>query len=342
MFNYISKFKFLILEIILLIFLCCSCTNEAPLNPIINESQIPFNAQEQSQADDKQKLENNVSESPRVNMEEMQILEKELIGIWHAAPFIGPGYDNLFYFYSNNRFKLTYSQGDEGKRVIDMCGDWKISEGQLTLSITQKTVIEGGELEEASPSATSKYKIVNGTVVKKQLDIPELERYILGDIEQESDSPYEKKVFIGETPYWKICDDPDDINYINLDELLENNNNNITEDEVYQSILGEWEISGIIQVSTYSVIDVGSLIGKKIKIGETYFVNENEEKKETNIRIFKSDSMELKVAEMIEVDQDSCVYIINLYEGDTYFLTMYYVDGAFWIRIEGHIYELKR
>ena len=52
--------------------------------------------------------------------------------------------------------------------------------------------------------------------------------------------------------------------------------------------------------------------------------------------------MELKVAEMIEVDDNSSVYIINIYQGEEYLVAMYYVNGGFWIKLEGHIYRLVR
>ncbi len=338
----------------ILLFLVCSCSNQAPLNNIINEPRVESNVDEQNENTNKQKVESTINKGNQVDIEEKDPLEDELIGIWHAGASIGAGYSDLFYFYPDNEFKLAYAQGDEAKRIIDISGNWRISERELILSITQKTVVEGGELVHASPSATSKYRIENGTIVKRVLNTPELETYVLGEIEQATDSPYEKKIVIDTISYWKVSEDPEDKNYLQQSTVSENAKDDIgknivgIKDEeamrqtIYQASIGEWEISEVIQVAQYSVISSEELIGKTIKLEEDYFINEKGDKIETNIRIYKSDSMELKVAEMIEVDDNSSVYIVNIYQGEEYLVSMYYVDGEFWIKLEGHIYRLVR
>lgn len=338
----------------ILLFLVCSCSNEAPLDNIINEHRVESNVDEKNENTNKQKVEATIDKDNQVDIEDKSPIEDELIGIWHAGASIGAGYSDLFYFYPNNEFKLAYAQGDEAKRVLDISGNWAISEEQLILSITQKTVVEGGELVDASPSATSKYRIENGIIVKRVLDTPEIERYTLGEIQQATDSPYEKKIVIDTAPYWKVSEDPEDKNYIQQSTISENTKDDLDkniegmkdeeamEQKIYQESLGEWEISDVIQVAQYSVISSEELIGKTIKLEEDYFINEKGEKRETNIRVFKSDSMELKVAEMIEVDDNSSVYIINIYQGEEYLVAMYYVNGGFWIKLEGHIYRLVR
>ena len=140
-------------------------------------------------------------------------ISQQLIGIWHAAPSIGSGYDNMFFFHKDNRFKLNYSQYDEEKRIIDISGKWTINENKLSLSVEEKTVIVGGELVDSSPSATSKYRIVNGTIQKQKVEPPEIIEYDMGQIENAADSPYENKLLINGEYYWKISDNPDNEHY---------------------------------------------------------------------------------------------------------------------------------
>lgn len=138
---------------------------------------------------------------------------QQLIGIWHAAPSIGSGYNDMFFFYDDNRFKLYYSQYDEEKRVLDISGEWFVNENNLKLSVDEKTVVVGGELVESSPSAISEYSIINGTIQKEKIEPPEIIEYSIGQIENATDSPYENKLLINGEYYWKISDDPDNEYY---------------------------------------------------------------------------------------------------------------------------------
>jgi len=138
------------------------------------------------------------------------LFDQKLIGIWHAAPSIGSGYNDMFFFYKDNRFKLYYSQYDEEKRVLDISGEWSVNENKLKLSVDEKTVVVGGELVESSPSATSEYSIINGTVQKEKIEPPEIIEYSIGQIEKDTESPYENKLLINGEYFWKISDNPDD------------------------------------------------------------------------------------------------------------------------------------
>ncbi|AEV69470.1 hypothetical protein [Acetivibrio clariflavus] len=141
------------------------------------------------------------------------LIGQQLIGIWHAAPSIGSGYNDMFFFYKDSSFKLYYSQYDEEKRVLDISGKWTVNGNKLNLSVDEKTVVIGGELFESSPSATSEYSIINGTIQKEKIDPPEIIEYSIGQIENATDSPYENKLLINGEYYWKISDNPDDEYY---------------------------------------------------------------------------------------------------------------------------------
>lgn len=177
------------------VFLCSSCTREVPAKDTGQINNATINQAMQDEAG-------------QVEAAQAHEIEAALIGIWHAAPSITAGYSNLFYFDEDHTFKLAYAEGDEEKRVLDIGGNWAVSEGELTLTVTQKTVVVGGELVAASPSATSKYQIEGGTIEKIRLVTPEIESYVLGPIEEAADSPYEKKMLIDTTSYWKISNDP--------------------------------------------------------------------------------------------------------------------------------------
>lgn len=168
----------------------CNCNNSEDI-PIATSSYLPTDAPLKS---------DNLS-------------DQQLIGIWHAAPSVGSGFENMFYFYKDNRFKLSYSQYDEEKRVLDISGEWTVDENELKLSVEEKTVVIGGELVESSPSATSKYRIVDGIIKKKKVDPPEVIVYSIKKVDNVIDSPYEEVLLINEEYYWKISDDPDNEDY---------------------------------------------------------------------------------------------------------------------------------
>ena len=183
--------------------LCCSCSNATLENA--------YNEVDGVQGELKQEELDAVSLN---DIKEMNAKEKQLIGIWHEAPSISAGYGDLFYFYPDNKFKFIYSRYDEAKQELEVSGIWEVIEDNLILEIKQKTVIEGEEIALPSPSAISKYHIVNGEEVVNKLSIPTNIIYTLSDITQAADSLYEYKVFINEVPYWQLSKNPEDDWYI--------------------------------------------------------------------------------------------------------------------------------
>ena len=45
-------------------------------------------------------------------------IRKGLIGIWHAAPMIGAGCSDRFYFYPDGKFELLYSDYNEENSLL--------------------------------------------------------------------------------------------------------------------------------------------------------------------------------------------------------------------------------
>ncbi len=211
----------------LILLLCCSCA--------VNNNEISSNNYTGSEsAGDVVKSDNTENN-----------MRNELIGIWHASPSLGAGWNNVFVLNEDNSFKLYYSQFDEEKRTIDMSGKWNISEGRLILNVSQKTIVEGGELADASPSATSKYQIVNGTVKVEKLEPAVIMEYSLGQLVEADDSPYEHKMLIDGEYYYKISDEPSSIDFSN--QYSSNNSDKAsstekTPAEFDKNIIGVWHL----------------------------------------------------------------------------------------------------
>lgn len=231
----------IIMYIGIILAVICSCNrNNGGHNPNETSSDLPTNSPVATSRD----LLTGTSEKSD------ELISQQLIGIWHAAPSVGSGYDNLFFFYKNNRFKLCYSQYDEAKRVIDISGKWTVDGNKLKLSVDEKTVVIGGELVESSPSSASEYSLINGTIEKQILDPPEIIEYEISQIEKDTESPYENKVMINGTYYWRICDDPDDEYFNSLNEVSEISNKDTEFDTYYNTKYGysikypvSWDIS---------------------------------------------------------------------------------------------------
>ena len=162
---------------------------------------------------------NSDNNSDNSNHEDLltEYMQGELIGIWHASPSVGAGYSERFFFYEDGTFRFCYSQYDEEKRILDMAGSWTVKGKQLILSITQETVLVGGELAEPSPSSTSKYSIVNATKEKRVYDSPKTIEYTLGKLEEDKEDTdgliYRIKLLINGQYYWRISLDPYSENY---------------------------------------------------------------------------------------------------------------------------------
>lgn len=144
---------------------------------------------------------------------ENKTLNQQIIGLWHVDPYLAAGWGERYRFFNNGNFKFEFSQYDEEKRVLDMSGKWEINNNKLLIKITNKTVVVGGELVEASPSAISKHSIINGKEEVKQINPPELIEYSIGQIEIDNDSNYKYKIKINGQYFWKFSDNPNTETY---------------------------------------------------------------------------------------------------------------------------------
>lgn len=72
--------------------------------------------------------------------------------------------------------------------------------------IKEKTVVEGGHLEKASPSAISEYAIADGEIINRKMVPPEKIIYKLGKIEVNKKYPHPIMIKINDKQYWKFSE----------------------------------------------------------------------------------------------------------------------------------------
>ena len=130
-----------------------------------------------------------------------------LVGVWQDAPAMGSGWSNAYQFFSNGTFVFHGSQFDGEKREVSRAGTWRVRENKLYLSVTRRTVIEGGRRKKALGSAGTEYEIVGGIRRVKKVAPPQRSVLPLSAIGKD---PANKRLVVrfGKARYWKFGDDP--------------------------------------------------------------------------------------------------------------------------------------
>lgn len=130
---------------------------------------------------------------------------KNLVGIWHGSPTAGAGFQDRYEFLNDKRFIFKYSQYDGEKRVVDFSGRWTIIYNNLLqLTVTAKTIIEGGEFTKDVTSETTKYVLENGAIKKVKVNPPQIVIYPLSDIKIDNKYPNPIHMTIGGIQFWKL------------------------------------------------------------------------------------------------------------------------------------------
>lgn len=131
---------------------------------------------------------------------------KELVGIWQVIPEVASGWADNYQFFDNGEFTFNYSQMICDKRVLDYSGTWEFADADnLRLTITSRTVLEGGKLVPAMGSCGSEYEIEGGEVKTIKLNEAEVQNFQLSAITQ--DRSLSMRTF-NEKTFWKMEDDP--------------------------------------------------------------------------------------------------------------------------------------
>lgn len=132
----------------------------------------------------------------------------DLVGLWHASPHVAAGWNDRYRFLSDGTFRFEYSQYDGEKRVLDYSGRYRVSGRVLHLTVTRRTVLQGGRLEPAGPSVTSRHEIVGGRRVVESLQPARQERLELGPAGPDARDPARVCRKIGKARYWKASANP--------------------------------------------------------------------------------------------------------------------------------------
>jgi hypothetical protein len=131
-------------------------------------------------------------------------LSRELIGLWHASPYVAAGMNDLYRFFDDGRFIFEYNQMIWSKRTISFAGKWRVQKGKLILTITERTDIVGGQRVKSDMSADG-YEIEDGTEVTRELKPPKVETKTLGKIKQGETAKFGS---IGKANYWRLSKNP--------------------------------------------------------------------------------------------------------------------------------------
>lgn len=131
-------------------------------------------------------------------------LRRELVGIWHASPYVGAGMNDNFQFFADGSFQFNYNQMILSKRTLFYSGKWEISRGKLILTVAEKTDLGGGAKVKSEMSSDG-YEIEGGKPQTKKLAPPIKQTKILSAVRQ--DEIY-KMISIGGVKYWKLSGDP--------------------------------------------------------------------------------------------------------------------------------------
>ena len=138
----------------------------------------------------------------------------QLIGIWHISPMVAAGYGKLIYFYPDHTFKITGNQMDWGNRLSSISGTWSIEVNALVLEVSEKCVLNGGEIVEGYASCASDFAIEGGTSEIITVSPSETRIYPIGEIVIDDmggalgQEVSKSRIKIGTTHFWLFGNDP--------------------------------------------------------------------------------------------------------------------------------------
>jgi len=132
----------------------------------------------------------------------------ELVGTWHDSPGMASLMTQRYHFFEDSTYIFETSQFDGTRRVLSESGTWEYKNDILTLTITGRIIVEGGEEKESMILVGD--ALDGGTIRIIEVDPPEIEEYLLEDFYfDDVESIGRTTVMIGETRFWKFADDPE-------------------------------------------------------------------------------------------------------------------------------------
>jgi hypothetical protein len=147
----------------------------------------------------------------------IEVTRENLIGIWHECDMMPSGWCDHYSFYSSGKYRLYKNSMDCAKTIGDEAGLWTLNGTQLTLTVKEQTVFQGGQLVPSSGSCGSPQTLKGATPRKVVLSTPRVENYTLvpitGPVKEGKitidlkDVAYPGFLF-SDKPYWRFGDNP--------------------------------------------------------------------------------------------------------------------------------------
>ena len=134
-------------------------------------------------------------------------VDKRLVGIWHASPAMGSGWNDVYQLFANGTFTFHTSQMDGETRERRRSGTWRIEKRRLVLRVTERVVLKGGRLEPALGSTATPNELVGA---KRVVEKVAASRPTVLPMTPPRRDPRNGRwtVRLGTRPFWKFDDDP--------------------------------------------------------------------------------------------------------------------------------------
>jgi hypothetical protein len=134
------------------------------------------------------------------------LTEHELayVGLWHASPVLGSGYNERLALNDDRSFVWAASQMDGLERTRFQAGTWAAEGGSLQLRVTKKLIWDGGEEAPAYGSWATDTVIEGADIHTVRPEGIACEDYLLSPVTIDTEAMGKRTVAIGETQYWAL------------------------------------------------------------------------------------------------------------------------------------------
>lgn len=133
---------------------------------------------------------------------------KDLVGIWQRGEVLAAGWNDVYRFFPDGRFRFHGNQMDLTKRELERSGTWSLKGMTLELKVQKRIVLQGGRIipnggiEEAEP------ELVDARKITQTFSPPKRSTPKLSGLRRPQSG--HMSVLIGGVRYWKHRNDPKD------------------------------------------------------------------------------------------------------------------------------------
>ena len=125
-----------------------------------------------------------------------------LVGAWNSGFPVASGWGDAYLFFDDGKYQFHYSQMDCEKRTLSEAGTWSRTGDELVLTATEKTVMKGGRLVDATGACRTPKELVDATPSVEQ-GKPGTKRLAISKIEL--DPKARRVVTIDGRKFWWIA-----------------------------------------------------------------------------------------------------------------------------------------